>query len=163
MRDDLHGFPVTKAEPVVDIAEFARFVLTGLTATLANLTAIWFAREVLPLSGALLAGLLAGFTVSFGMSKFYAFRSRDIHRAPEEAPRFLLVYGLGAALYYATGLAVARGLPPGLLPPRLGELVGAACGAALMMVTSYLGHRFFTYRRRPAGGSGGRPHRTPKP
>lgn len=176
MRNNLSGFPVNKTEPMVDIAEFARFVLTGLTATIANLTAIWFAREVMPLAGALLAGLAAGFTVSFGMSKFYAFRSLEIRRAPREAPRFVLVYGVGAALYYATGLAVARGLPPALLPPRLGELLGAACGAALMMVTSYLGHRFFTYRRAPATGAGdpssaaerlvrsagGRAHRTPR-
>lgn len=174
MRNDLHGFRVTKVAAIVDFAEFARFFLTGVTATAANLCAIWLVRDVLPLESALLIGLLVGFTISFVMSKFFAFRSREFDRTPQEIARFLLVYGAGAGVYYATGLAVAHAIPETTLTPRLAELLGAFCGASLMMVTSYLGHRFFTYRRGPGAQApvsphvqaahdvGGRPHRTPK-
>src|ERR1700730_5925917 len=84
----------------IDVREFARFVLSGVTATIGNVTAVWLARRFLPFEIALLAGIATASTISFSLSKLFAFRSRSWNRAVGEAARFLIVYTTGSAIYW---------------------------------------------------------------
>lgn len=130
----------------IDFREFFRFVGTGVTATIGNLAAVWIVARHGSFGLALLAGSIAGFILSFVLSKLVAFRARSWDHAPAEALRFTLVHGAGAAVYWVVGFAVGRYVLPGLLDPPLAELGGAFVGAGVMTATSYFGHRFFTYR-----------------
>jgi putative flippase GtrA len=130
----------------VDLQEFIRFFITGVTATVGNITAVWIVRHYTTFQIALIAGLAAGFTVSFVLSKVFAFRSRSWERAPGEALRFLAVYALGALIYWIVGILVGHSLLASIMPLWQAELGGAIVGASTMTVTSYFGHRFFTYR-----------------
>jgi putative flippase GtrA len=138
-----------------DIYEFGRFVLTGVTATIANLVAVWLARQVVPLEIALLAGLAAGLTLSFILSKWFAFDSRAWNRATSEAPRFLIVYAVGCVSYWVVAMVGARYAIAHGFAAETADLAGALVGASTMTFTSYFGHRFFTYRthRRATGAS----------
>jgi putative flippase GtrA len=129
----------------VDIREAVRFVLVGIAATIGNLTAVWLVRHVSSFEIALLAGVATGMTLSFFLSKFFAFRSSSWRRAQGEASRFLIVYGGSVSVYWIVALVSAR-LLSRFVPTSAAELMGVVLGACPMTVISYLGHRFFTYR-----------------
>jgi putative flippase GtrA len=130
----------------IDVREFARFFLSGVTATIGNMAAVWLARHFLSYETALLAGIAAGITVSFTLSKVFAFRSRPWNRAFGEAARFLIVWGTGCGIYWVLAMFVRGFLLAHGVPAQAAEPAGILIGSGSMMVTSYCGHRFFTYR-----------------
>jgi putative flippase GtrA len=134
-----------------DHREAGRFLVSGAVATLGNMAAVWLARPALDFRPALLCGIAAGMTISFLLSKFYAFRSPDLARTGGELVRFALVYGLGLLVYLGTALAGSAALAGLGIAPRLAELGGVLAGAAAMAVSGYLGHRWFTYAAQRGG------------
>jgi putative flippase GtrA len=130
----------------IDVREFARFVLSGVTATIGNMVAVWLARRFLPFEIALLAGIATAIAISFALSKFFAFRSRSWNRAVGEAARFLIVYATGCAMYWMVAVFIRMFLLAHGVAVEAAEPEGILVGAGTMMLTSYCGHRFFTYR-----------------
>ena len=137
--------PVETAQ-TFDYREAARFVISGVIATLGNMLAAWLTRPVMEYRLALLCGVATGMVISFVLSKFYAFRSREMHRSGGELLRFLLVYGLGVAFYFVTALAARTSIANMGFGAAMAEMGGVFFGASTMAVSGYLGHRFFTYR-----------------
>ena len=136
----------TSVVSAMDVREFARFFIGGVAGAAANLFGVWLVRRLAAYQIALVVGLAVGFVVSFLMSKLFAFRSRAIAGTGTEVTRFMLVYAAGMACYFAISLMVGHGLLLRLLPRETAEMAGAVCGSAAMMLTSYFGHRFWTYR-----------------
>lgn len=134
------------ARTLVDPAEFARFVASGVTATAGNLAVVWVLRRMVEYHFALVGGAATGLSISFAMSKLFAFRSHEDFGLNGELGRFLMVWGLGTCVYMAVALIMGTIVLPLWLPEGPAEMGGALCGAGSMAVTSYLGHRFFTYR-----------------
>jgi putative flippase GtrA len=130
----------------IDVREFTRFVLSGITATLGNMVAVWLARRFLSFEIALLAGIATAITISFVLSKLFAFRSRPWNRAVSEAARFLIVYVTSCAIYWKVAILIRMFLLAHGVPVEGAEPGGILAGAGTMMATSYCGHRFFTYR-----------------
>jgi putative flippase GtrA len=130
----------------IDVREFARFVLSGVTATIGNMVAVWLARRFLSFEIALLAGIATAIAISFALSKFFAFRSRSWNRAIGEAARFLIVYATGCAVEVVVRGVIVRFLLVNGGSVEASEPGGILVGAGTMMLTSYCGHRFFTYR-----------------
>lgn len=85
-------------------------------------------------------------TISFVLSKFFAFRSREWSAVGGEARRFLIVYCCGLVIYYFAALAARAALSRMRAPADMADLIGVLVGASLMVVSGYFGHRFFTYR-----------------
>jgi putative flippase GtrA len=139
-ESDLNG------EAPVDISEFIRFFVVGIVATLANLSTVWFSADVVDYRWALVLGVAAGFLVSFTGSKLFAFRSMGWADIVSECWRFVTVFCLGASLYWIVGVLLKGALYPDYLGKKSAELAGAFVGSSTMMVTSYLGHRYFTFQ-----------------
>ena len=129
----------------VDPWEFARFIGTGITATLGNLGAVWISGHYVTYGFSLAVGILAGFILSFSLSKLVAFKSPSWRHAPGEMVRFLIVFATGALIYWIVGFIVGHYVLPTYLDRQKAELGGAVIGASIMTLTSYFGHRFFTY------------------
>jgi putative flippase GtrA len=130
----------------VDILELCRFIMVGATAALGNIATACLASYMVPFEVALLVGIIVGLIISFVLSKLYAFGSRSWQRVGGEATRFLAVYALGGGVYWVAAVvsrsfALAHGVAP-----KLAEIEGILVGSGMMMVMSYFGHRFFTYR-----------------
>jgi putative flippase GtrA len=142
-------------EPVaaIDPKEFGRFVISGLMSTLGNFAGVWLFRLFAPFDTALLAGIVVGVITSFILSKVFAFDARG--RTLPQAIRFLVVYAIGCGIYWLGAMVVARAKVLQALGGNADEMAGVVAGAALMMVVSYFGHRFFTYRSY-RGGRGAR-------
>jgi putative flippase GtrA len=130
----------------VDIRELARFILVGITATVGNIGAVWLARIFVTFEIALFAGIGVGLAISFTLSKLFAFDSRSWDSAVDESVRFLIVYAVGCMVYWAVTVTVGRFLVTQGVLTDLAEFSGIIVGAGTMMLTSYFGHRFFTYR-----------------
>ena len=137
-----------------DKHEFVRFIVTGCVATVCNMAVVWFARSSLTVSASFVCGLVAGMCASFLLMKTFAFRSKGWNSVKGEAARFLVVYAVGTAVYLVAALATERLLSAASLPLRLAALGGVLSGGLLMAITSYAGHRHFTYREANI-----RPHR----
>ena len=133
-------------DAVIDVGEFARFTATGVAATLANLAAVWAVTFYQPFNIALLAGIAAGATMSFLLSKWFAFRSRTWDQTRGEAGRFLMVYAVGCTAYWSVAMIAKSILRKFGMSSTLEDLLSALIGAGVMMFKSYFGHRFFTYR-----------------
>lgn len=132
--------------PAIDYRELTRFIVAGALATLGNLMAVWAARQIASFTVALLFGIAAGMSISFLMTKFFAFRSREWARTGGEMGRFLIVYCAGLVLYWFTALGVRTAMIENGWNVPTAEGAGVIAGAAIMTVTGYFGHRFFTYR-----------------
>jgi putative flippase GtrA len=130
----------------IDVREFARFILTGVTATVGNIGAVWLARIFVTFEIALFAGIGAGLAISFTLSKLFAFGSRSWGSAGGEAVRFLIVYAAGCLVYWVVAVSARRFLVTHGVVTDLAEISGIIIGAGTMVLTSYFGHRFFTYR-----------------
>ncbi len=130
----------------IDVREFTRFVLSGVAATIGNIGTVWLARRFLSFEIALTAGIATAIAISFALSKFFAFRSRSWNRAAGEAVRFLIVYATGCTMYWTVAVILRIFLLAHGVAVGAAELGSILVGAGTMMVTSYCGHRFFTYR-----------------
>lgn len=130
----------------IDWPELARFIVTGAAATFGNIAAVGLARLYESFEISLLVGIAAGITISFTLSKWFAFGSRSWSRTGGEAARFLIVYSVGCAAYWAVAVVMGRLLLANGLTSKAAEMWGILIGAGTMTLTSYFGHRFFTYR-----------------
>jgi putative flippase GtrA len=135
------------AAGAVDIREFARFFITGVVATIGNVSVEWIARHFMSFEWALVAGIATGCTISFLMSKIFAFRSRTWESAPGEVARFAIVYGCGVLLFWLISVNVRPLLTAAHWERQVAEMAAVLIGAGVMTFTSYFGHRFFTYRQ----------------
>jgi putative flippase GtrA len=138
--------PFRRTVAAIDVREFARFVVSGVSATIGNMAAVWLTRRFLSFEIALLAGIGTAVAISFALSKFFAFRSRSWNRAVGEAGRFLIVYATGCAVYWMVAVSIRMFLLAHGVAVEAAEPGGILVGAGTMMLTSYSGHRFFTYR-----------------
>jgi putative flippase GtrA len=132
------------AGPAVNFWEFTRFLLSGGVATLGNICTVWILRSTVSYGVAVIWGICAGATISFFMAKYFAFRSRSLAGTGGEAFRFLVIYGFGLVLYWGTAV-VTRAMLSARTSSIIADTSGVLAGAALMAVTGYFGHRFFTY------------------
>jgi putative flippase GtrA len=143
---------VKPAFATIDTLEFLRFIVTGVVATIGNIAAFWCVRPFMSFETALPVGIMVGLTISFLMSKLFAFGSPSWKRAGGEIARFLMVYATGCGIYWMIAvlirwLAVRNGAAV-----NVAEMGGLLMGAATMALTSYFGHRFFTYRTHRRSG-----------
>jgi putative flippase GtrA len=138
--------PCRLALASIDVREFVRLVLSGVSATIGNIMAVWLTRRFLSYEIALLAGIATAITISFALSKFFAFRSHSWKPAVGEAARFLMVYAIGCAIYWTVAVFIRMFLLAHGAALEAAEPGGVLVGAGMMMLTSYCGHRFFTYQ-----------------
>ena len=130
-----------------DVWEFLRFLVSGGTSASTNMTVFWLMRFHHSFQFSLLTGSAAGLTLSFLLSKLFAFVSRSWRRTGGEVVRFLLIYSLGLSIYWSAA-TLTRHILTGIgVSAVVAEWVGILAGSGCMMLTSYLGHRLFTYRK----------------
>lgn len=139
-----------------DLRELFRFLVTGVVATIGNMFVVWLLRGSCSLNLSLAAGLATGMIISFVMMKTFAFKASDWTGARGEMLRFLIVYLAGTGCYFVVALIAEHVLRTAGLSKQLAAMGGVVAGGGTMAVTSYFGHRHFTYRQRPRVQAGGR-------
>lgn len=131
---------------VFNATEFARFVFSGIVAASGNLAATWLMHQYVSFELSLLFGIATGFAISFTLSKWFAFGSRSWRRVGGEASRFIVIYALSSGIYWVIAVVIRLLLFAHGLSMTVAETCGILIGAGTMVLTSYFGHQFFTYR-----------------
>jgi putative flippase GtrA len=158
-RDDATGNPTSRpwrylivppcrlAAAAIDVREFARFILSGIAATIGNMVAVWLTRRFLSFEIALLAGIATAVGISFALSKFFAFRSRSWNRAIGEAARFLIVYATGCGEYWIVAVSSRMFLLAHGVAVEAAEPGGILVGAGTISAREALGRHVMSARR----------------
>lgn len=153
MNEQVKAVNQADGRVLVDRREFARFILTGIIATVGNLAAVWALRRAMPYEAALACGIATGFAISFALTRLFAFRPARHDAAARTLARFLMVYAAGVAVNMVVAVLTGRAILPLWLSRPAAEMAGAFLGAGTMTFTSYFGHRFFTYRTGTRAGA----------
>lgn len=126
--------------------EFAGFLLAGGLAALANLSSRWVFSHVFSYPVAIVAAYGVGMITAFVLMRGQVFGSSGAGLA-REAGAFTVVNLLAVAQTLLVSLALAYYLLPWLGWDWQRETVAHAVGVAAPIVTSYYGHKHWTFGR----------------
>jgi putative flippase GtrA len=127
-------------------APFLRFLLTGGLAALVNLGARYVLDMAMAFEWAVGLAYLAGMATAYTLSRRYVFPGSG-RPLREEALRFGMVNAGALLLVMGVSSALSRGVFPALGFTWHADDIAHLAGVCLPAVTSYLGHRHFTFSR----------------
>jgi putative flippase GtrA len=139
---------VTQAKPTGDGKRFWTFLLVGGLAALVN----WGSRIVISAGGvpfevAVVLAYILGMITAYLLSRTFVFEKSD-RSVSSEVWRFTLVNLLALAVVWVVSVGLEGWLLPAIGWTWRRPEVAHAIGVASPVVTSYLGHRHFTFRRK---------------
>lgn len=144
------GLVVSAAKPVAPSAalhrEFLRFLAAGLLAAIVNVAVRAALGPVLPFAVAIVPAYAAGMATAFVLNRLFVFHFASRGDARRQAWRFVLVNMVGLAQVWAVGIVLAGTVLPALRWTWHADTVAHAIAVAVPMVTSYAGHRWFSFR-----------------
>jgi len=127
--------------------EFLRFVLVGGLAALVN----WLSRLgfsiVTGFEVAVALAYFVGMTTAYILNRKFVFESSG-RSVGNEYTRFVLVNIVALAQVWIVSVGLARLVFPAIDWGFFPEATAHAIGVTSPIVTSYLGHRYFTYSKR---------------
>ena len=125
--------------------EFTRFVMTGSVAAFVNLFARWALNFVMPFEAAVVLAYLFGMVVAFLMFQRIIFdaKGQDTKR---QIRRFLVVHAVGITQVYLISWGLADLFFPWIGWTWHAEDIAHFIGVATPAFSSYIGHKFYTFR-----------------
>jgi putative flippase GtrA len=125
--------------------EFARFVVAGGIAALANFGSRFAFSRVMPLEGAVLCAYLVGMAVAFVLMRAHVFPPGR-GSLPRQVAGFVAVNALAVLQTLVVTLLLARWALPAAGLERHVEAIAHAAGVAVPIVTSFFGHKHLSFR-----------------
>jgi putative flippase GtrA len=130
--------------------QFVRFLAAGGTAALANFGSRFLFSEFMAFEYAVVLAFFVGLGTGFILSRSYVFAPSQ-HAVHVEMTYYLFVNLLALVQTWLLSVYLAK-----ILTPQLGQALAQAvahlAGIMLPVITSYFGHRYFTFKeRRPNG------------
>lgn len=126
---------------------FGSFVLVGGFAALVNwLSRIAFSSMGLGYTLAIVCAYVIGMATAYVLNKRFVFEASG-RTAQSEVWRFVLVNVVALAQVWAVSVVFERWLLPAMGWDWRPEEVAHAIGVISPVLTSYLGHRYFTFRK----------------
>jgi len=127
--------------------EFVRFVVSGGIAACINIGVRIPLGLVLPYSVSIVVAYLIGMTTAFVLARLFVFEATD-HPTAVEYARFTMVNVVALLQVWLVSLFLEQ-----IVFPRWGMIwhpktVAHAIGVMSPVITSYYGHKFFSFRGR---------------
>lgn len=136
----------------VEIGEFGRFLLTGGVAAGVNVASRWLFSHAVSYEVAIVLAYLVGMATAYLLSRAFVF-ARSGRTVADEAARFALVNVVALAQVWLVSVGLARLVFPAVGFVWHAEDIAHLVGVAIPAVTSYFGHRHFSFSRRGEGGA----------
>ncbi len=135
----------TPPGPWAQLREFVVFVALGSLAAGANYLSRFPLDLILPFEAAVTMAYLIGMVIAFLVFRHHVFKAQTgvAHR---QAYRFVIVNLVGIALTVVVSTLMARRVLPALDWTWAPYAVAHAVGVAAPTITSYFGHKYYTYR-----------------
>jgi putative flippase GtrA len=127
--------------------QFLRFVVAAGLSVPVNLgTRILFSRA-LPYEAALVLSHLCGMLTAYALTRLFVFE-RSGRSARSELARFAAVNVVSVVQTWIIAVGLVRLVFPAIGFERQPELIGHVIGLAAASVTSYIGHRHYSFGKR---------------
>lgn len=137
--------------PAAERNTFFRFLLAGGTAALVNVGSRVLYSHVMGYLPSVVVAYLTGMVTAFVLNRYLVFDGRG-GQAGRQFIAFVLVNGVAVAQTVAISFLLGEWLLPGVLrSASLAQTVGHVVGVLVPVLTSYLGHKHFSFRKPVAG------------
>ena len=134
------------------VGEFGRFLMTGGVAAGANVVSRWLLSHAMVYEIAVVLAYLVGMVTAYLLSRAFVF-ARSGRTVADEALRFALVNAVALVQVWAVSVGLARLVFPAIGFGWHAEDIAHLIGVAIPAVTSYFGHRHFSFSHRREGGT----------
>lgn len=136
--------------------EFVSFVLAGGIAAGVNWGSNIGLNLFMPLEASVVIAYLIGMTTAFTLTRLFVFAPSG-RSAEQEYIRFALVNMIALVQVWIVTIALARLLLPAIGWTFMPEATSHLVGVASPIVTSYFGHKYFTFSRNKSATDDGSP------
>lgn len=129
---------------------FFRFLVAGGLAALVNFSSRFFYNLFLNFSASVVLAFMTGMATAYVLNKLFVFTTSK-NTVPKEMGWFVVINILGLAQTWGVSVYLAEVLPA-YLPVRgvdgraLAEALAHATGILVPVFTSYIGHKYLTFR-----------------
>lgn len=127
--------------------EFARYFISGCTATVMNLTAVWVSRQFTSYEVAVFIGALAGTITSYLLAKLFVFKADKKRFDHSEIIRFLSVHAVVTFQIWLVSVSLDRWLLPIYWSGDFREALASFIGVGSVVFTGFILHRKLTFRQ----------------
>jgi putative flippase GtrA len=135
-------------------AEFLRFAGVGAFAAVVNWGSRIFLSRVLDFSAAIVVAYFIGMITAYALNRRFVFQPSG-RSVRSEFVRFTLVNLVALAQVWAVSMVLFEYGFPAIGFTWRAEACAHAFGVASPIVTSYFGHRYFSFARGATGAPGG--------
>lgn len=136
--------------------EFFRFLTTGGIAAAINLGSRYALNALVSFEVAVIVAYLIGMTTAYAMARIFVF-SASGRPVGSEFQRFAIVNIFALVLVWAISVGLARYLFPAIKFTWHAEDIAHIIGVLAPAVTSYFGHRAYTFARATTSNGGSAP------
>ncbi|GAA3843470.1 GtrA family protein [[Pseudomonas] carboxydohydrogena] len=126
--------------------QFARFILVGAIAAAANIGSRVFFSQFISFKYAIVLAYFVGMTMAFSLSRHFVFEGSD-SRIEGQIARFGIVNLVALVQIWIISIGLADYVFPLIGFTWRPEFVAHTIGVLSPVVTSYLGHKHFTFRK----------------
>jgi putative flippase GtrA len=128
-------------------SEFLKFLMTGGLAALANLASRYALNLIMPFEAAVAVAYLIGMTTAYDLARLYVFQ-RSGRSVASEFRRFAIVNVVALAIVWLVSVGLARLLFPAVGFAWHADDIAHLIGVLSTAVSSYFGHRLYTFAQR---------------
>lgn len=136
----------------VVLGEFGRFLVTGGIAAGVNVVSRYLLNLAMPFEIAVVIAYLFGMVTAYILSRVFVFETSG-RRVADEFVRFAIVNAVALVQVWLVSVGLARYVFPSIGFTWFADDIAHVIGVVVPAVTSYLGHRHFSFAARDKGGS----------
>jgi putative flippase GtrA len=126
---------------------FLKFLATGGIAALVNLLSRYGLNYLMPFEMAVVVAYLLGMTTAYVLARRFVFDASG-RSVASEVRRFVLVNIVALGFVWAISVGLARIVFPTIAFTWHADDIAHLIGVLAPAVTSYVGHRFYTFARK---------------
>jgi putative flippase GtrA len=126
--------------------QFIAFIGAGGIAAAVNWSVNLALHQIMPLEASVVVAYMAGMTTAFVLTRIFVFAGSG-RAAHDEYIRFAIVNMVALAQVWGVTIVLARIVLPSMDWTFHPEAVSHLVGVASPIVTSYFGHKYFTFAR----------------
>ncbi len=129
-------------------SEFLKFLVTGGLAALVNLASRYALNLFMSFEAAVVVAYLIGMTTAYVLARLFVFQ-RSGRSVVSELRRFAIVNVVALAIVWLVSVGLARLLFPAVGFTWHADDIAHLIGVLSTAVSSYFGHRLYTFAQRP--------------
>ena len=126
--------------------QFARYVISGGTATVVNLATIWLSRQITHFELSVFIGAIAGTITTYLLTKTFVFNANSKAFDHSEILRFLSVHAVVCIQIWLVSVSIERWVLPVYWTSNSREALASMLGVGSVVFTGFFLHRNVTFR-----------------